>query len=380
MSTIAFSCIHSERKNYSIRDAAPIALRTIRRFLERYPGKVKHVVLATQSAVEYSIYEDQMKLYFPRSKAEEDAACALLPDDTGNEVGETVSAERMIRIGTAPAPSGGATTSLQQPSIGLARDRARTALGGDATPAVGDGESDTKALANPVASAFGRVSVINGSSSLSAVDEGFSSMQGDVDARKREFLNSSEQEDAIIYSRYLRKSQTENFADIDALKVVYKCGPDIANRPTVALVGSRVPSETSWPRLLLYFIKIMEPIADKDYTLVYFHTNLTHKPDFSWMRKTYKVLPEKYKKNLKALYVIHPTWWLNVCVAFVRPFVNDRFWVKLHQINDLRQLYSYVPPQSISVPEEIVRYNQQLHGDVVQPEQSNEKRRPQDFL
>ena len=44
--------------------------------------------------------------------------------------------------------------------------------------------------------------------------------------------------------------------------------------------------------------QIMEPIADKDYTLVYFHTNLTHKPDFSWMRKTYKVLPEKYAAPL----------------------------------------------------------------------------------
>ena len=52
------------------------------------------------------------------------------------------------------------------------RAACRTALGGDATPAVGDGEIDTKAIANPVASAFGRVSVINGSSSLSAVDEG----------------------------------------------------------------------------------------------------------------------------------------------------------------------------------------------------------------
>ena len=29
----------------------------------------------------------------------------------------------------------------------------------------------------------------------------------------------------------------------------------------------------------------------------------------------FPALHRRYKKNLKALYVIHPTWWLNVCVG-----------------------------------------------------------------
>lgn len=33
-------------------------------------------------------------------------------------------------------------------------------------------------------------------------------------------------------------------------------GPDVASRPTIALVGSHLPSDKCWPRLLLYFIKV----------------------------------------------------------------------------------------------------------------------------
>eukprot|EP00667_Euglena_gracilis_P008526 EG_transcript_8642 len=378
MHTIAFSCIHSDRKNYLIRDAAPIVLRTIRRFLERYPGKIQRVVLVVQSTVEYSVYEEQMKLYFPRSKAEERQARSFLPEDTGNEIGETVTAERMIRISPTPGPGGEATTSLIQAT--LARDRARTALHCGASPAVPEGEIDTKAIARPALGEFGRVCVITGSSSLAAVDDGFRSMQGDPDARKKEVLGSAEQEAVLIYSRYLRKAQTENFSDIDAAKVIYKCGPDVASRPTIALVGSHLPSDKCWPRLLLYFIKILDSVVEKDYTVVYFHHGLRHRPDLGWLRRTYQILPEKYKKNLKALHIVHPSWLVNLCLAFMWPFVSERFWSKVTQVHDLRQLYAFVPPQSISVPDEVLRHNQQLFGDSVLGEGSAERRRPQDFL
>lgn len=41
--------------------------------------------------------------------------------------------------------------------------------------------------------------------------------------------------------------------------------------------------------------------------------------------------------------------------AFMWPFVSERFWSKVTQVHDLRQLYAFVPPQSISVPDEVLR-------------------------
>uniref|UniRef100_A0A7S1IPL0 Macro domain-containing protein n=1 Tax=Eutreptiella gymnastica TaxID=73025 RepID=A0A7S1IPL0_9EUGL len=362
-STIIFTCIHSERKNYTLKDGAPVALRTVRRFLERYPGKVKHVVFAMQSAVEHSFYYDQMKLYFPRSKAEERTARHLLPSDTGNEIGEIVCPERQIRIGTAPTHNERSTTSLDFPKVGLSRDHARTTLAGSAHPAVKEGEIDTKAVAKPASSNFGRVSVITGSSALAMTDEVFCGMQGDVDARKKEAVNSAAQDAMIIYGRYIRKAATTDLSHIESWKAIYKCGLDIAGRQTVALVGCRIPAAASWSELLLYFIKLMDVVVNKEYTLVYFHYNLGSRPEFGWLRRIYKLLPQKYKDNLKAVYLIHPTWWLNLGIAFVRPFVSDRFWLKVYRIYDLRQLYSYVPPESIKVPDLILQYNQSLYGD-----------------
>lgn len=58
-----------------------------------------------------------LPLYFPRNKAEQYRAAALLPKDVGNESGETVVAERQVRVGESyqgaaagklglPAPTG----------------------------------------------------------------------------------------------------------------------------------------------------------------------------------------------------------------------------------------------------------------------------------
>ena len=51
-----------------------------------------------------------LPLYFPRNKAEQYRAVALLPEDVGNESGETVVAERQVRVGESyqGASTGGA--------------------------------------------------------------------------------------------------------------------------------------------------------------------------------------------------------------------------------------------------------------------------------
>lgn len=65
---------------------------------------------------------------------------------------------------------------------------------------------------------------------------------------------------------------------------------------------------------LLYLINLLDPIVRGDYVIAYFHTltNSSNYPSFTWLREVYNVLPYKYKKNLKAFYVIHPTFWTKV--------------------------------------------------------------------
>ncbi len=59
------------------------------------------------------------------------------------------------------------------------------------------------------------------------------------------------------------------------------------------------------------FRKVMDEAADGNYVVVYFHTRTSRDnvPHFWWIRDAYAALTYKYKKNLRAFYVVHPTVW-----------------------------------------------------------------------
>src|SRR5690606_41372337 len=76
-----------------------------------------------------------LPLYFPRSHREEAAARALLPADTGNELGETYIEERKIRISSAlpaladpPADPDTDSAPAAAAAAGEVRDRKSTRL------------------------------------------------------------------------------------------------------------------------------------------------------------------------------------------------------------------------------------------------------------
>jgi hypothetical protein len=37
-----------------------------------------------------------------------------------------------------------------------------------------------------------------------------------------------------------------------------------------------------------------------------------NRPSFEWLKFVYSLFSRKYKKNLKAMYVVHPTMWTKV--------------------------------------------------------------------
>lgn len=57
-----------------------------------------------------------LPLYFPRDKAEEEAASEVLPEDTGDETGGALTLHRKIRIASAPPHSHGGTLTPRSAS------------------------------------------------------------------------------------------------------------------------------------------------------------------------------------------------------------------------------------------------------------------------
>jgi O-acetyl-ADP-ribose deacetylase (regulator of RNase III) len=83
--TISFPVIHSTRRGYPLETGAHIAIRTVRRFLEKW-GKTqfKRVILTMDNDEVFQLYSRILPLYFPRTAVELATAQVKLPKDTGS--------------------------------------------------------------------------------------------------------------------------------------------------------------------------------------------------------------------------------------------------------------------------------------------------------
>jgi len=98
--------------------------------------------------------------------------------------------------------------------------------------------------------------------------------------------------------------------------------------------------------------------VEQDYSLIYFHYGLNsrNKPSISWLWQAYKAFDRKYKKNLKALYVVHPTSFLKIISQVFRPVISAKFGKKLNYIHSLKELDSHIKLEKLAIPEEIKKY------------------------
>lgn len=86
----------------------------------------------------------------------------------------------------------------------------------------------------------------------------------------------------------------------------------------------------------MYLILTLDSIVQKDYVVVYFHTLTTqdNNPSLTFLKDVYNVLEYKYKKNLRAFYIVHPTFWSRVryflnIVVFIILFNALRMYVNI---------------------------------------------------
>lgn len=73
-----------------------------------------------------------------------------------------------------------------------------------------------------------------------------------------------------------------------------------------------------------YLMHTLDNFVDQDYTIVYFHYGLHrhNKPPVKWLIQAYRLLDRRYKKNLKALYLVHPTKFIKILWGIFRPLIR----------------------------------------------------------
>ncbi|XP_050235899.1 uncharacterized protein LOC126685934 [Mercurialis annua] len=355
LQSIAMGCIYTEAKNYPREPAAHVAIRTVRRFLEKQKDKIKAVVFCTSTTTDTEIYKRLLPLYFPRDKHEEEVAITKLPADVGDENGETIIDERKIRIKplpkkTIPKPPQ-AEVDLPVSDIGLAR---------------------------------------RNSAYLDAyLDPAFMSLIKDPDQRRKEQWEKTAQaqsgwncakilgfgdlgapplsvaEEYSLHSRYLAKANSLNLSEIAEMKIVYRGGVDSEGRPVMVVVGAHFLLRClDLDRFVLYVVKELEPLIQKPFTIVYFHSaaSLQLQPDMGWMKRLQQILGRKHQRNLHAIYVLHPTFQLKAAILALQLFVDSVTWKKVVYVDRLLQLFRHVPREQLTIPDFVFQHDLEVNG------------------
>uniref|UniRef100_A0A5B7AVW6 Macro domain-containing protein n=1 Tax=Davidia involucrata TaxID=16924 RepID=A0A5B7AVW6_DAVIN len=364
LQSIAMGCIYTEAKNYPREPAAHVAIRTVRRFLEKQKDKIKAVVFCTTTSSDTEIYKRLLPLYFPRDKHEEEVAISKLPADVGDENGETVIDERKIRIKPLPNVKKTVPKPLQA-SMDLP-------------------VSDVGFPVSDVGLARRNSSYLD-----SYLDPAFMSLIKDPDQRRKEQWEKTAQarsgwncakmlgfgdlggpplsaaEEYSLHSRYLAKANSLNLSEIAEMKIVYRGGVDSEGRPVMVVVGAHFLLRClDLERFVHYVVKEFEPLIQKPYTIVYFHSaaSLEMQPDLGWMRRLQQILGRKHQRNLHAIYVLHPTFGLKAAVFALQLFVDSVVWKKVVYVDRLLQLFRYVPREQLTIPDFVFQHDLEVNG------------------
>ncbi|XP_014255616.1 protein GDAP2 homolog isoform X1 [Cimex lectularius] len=331
--TLALCVINSVRNNYPPDQGAHVALRTIRKILEyqlnKNIGCLQTIILAVESC-DAGIYEVLLPLYFPRSQKEELAAVLQLPAGQNYGLyGELIFPERQIRI-------------IDNPQHQLNEDDSY---------------------------------VIDLSSHFDAMtDTSFTHMQGDLDQQRllgeRQVSSaypviSKEFHTQERYDQLLRRAKTEDLTEVSGIGCLYQSGVDRFGRPVVVFVGKWFKfKDIDLDKALLYLIYLLDPLVKSDYVIAYFHTNTSNAnyPSFAWLREVYNILPYKYKKNLKAFYIVHPTFWTKMMTWWFTTFMAPAIKQKVHSLPGVEYLYPVIHPNHLEIPAFITEHDMTVNG------------------
>ena len=118
-------------------------------------------------------------------------------------------------------------------------------------------------------------------------------------------------------------------------------------------------------RFVLYAVKLMQPIVEEPYSMVYYHANCNekHTPGLSFMRELHAALGSKHKDNLKVLYIVHPTLSLRATLwtlTLLKFGVSHRVFSKSVSIDQLEHLYRCLPKEQLAVPEFVEAHDAEL--------------------
>ncbi|XP_072234104.1 rho GTPase-activating protein 8-like [Leuresthes tenuis] len=156
------------------------------------------------------------------------------------------------------------------------------------------------------------------------------------------------------------------YYDVARHGIIQVSGDDNYGRKLIVFSSCRLPPshQLNHRRLLEYLKYTLDQYVEMDYILVYFHHGLrsSNKPSLKWLREAYSEFDRKYKKNLKTLYVVHPTNFIRIVWNIFKPLISHKFGKKLTYVNYLAELREHLNYEQLSVPADVLRHDEKLRA------------------
>uniref|UniRef100_A0A3Q2ZKV0 Rho GTPase activating protein 1 n=1 Tax=Hippocampus comes TaxID=109280 RepID=A0A3Q2ZKV0_HIPCM len=158
------------------------------------------------------------------------------------------------------------------------------------------------------------------------------------------------------------------FYDIARHQIIEVAGDDNFGRKVIVFNACRMPPQHQLDhhKLLMYLKGTLDQYVESDYTLIYFHHGLTseNKPSLSWLRDAYREFDRKYKKNIKALYIVHPTMFIKTLLILFKPIISFKFGRKLNYVSYLSELEDVVKCEQLVIPARVKEYDNKLRASL----------------
>jgi hypothetical protein len=193
-----------------------------------------------------------------------------------------------------------------------------------------------------------------------SLDEGL-----DVEQFPGESGNSEDAKFRRRYREMLRRSQEEDLSSVEATNCIYQAGYDKQGRAVIVFIGKWFKhSQIDLEKAFLYLLRVVEPIADHDYVVFYFHTRTCRDniPSYWYIKEVYNTLPYKFKKNLRKFFVVHPTVWTKMTCWWFSTFMAPAIKNKIQNVHALEELSSVVDHKDLSIPMFVTEQDMVLNG------------------
>ncbi|XP_048360412.1 bcl-2/adenovirus E1B 19 kDa-interacting protein 2-like protein isoform X1 [Sphaerodactylus townsendi] len=174
--------------------------------------------------------------------------------------------------------------------------------------------------------------------------------------------------------RIFRLDEREEKVDLGAIgpykKVISHGGYHGEGLHAIILFAACYLPESSVPNypyvmenLFSYISSTLELMVAENYTLVCLNggTSRSQIPPFAWIRQCYQTIDRRLRKNLKALILVHATWYVKALMAVLRPFISSKFSQKVQFVNSLEELGQIIPLGQAHIPD-CVRQLDQLRN------------------